>query len=312
MRRSTVLLSTVLLLLAVGGLDAQLAPAWMVPVAANTPGEYGTFWLTDLSIHNPQSVTLPVAIQALASNRENWSVPTVVVDVPPWGTANLWDVLGPEVLDLEGTAALLVWVDLDPADCPGDWCDLLVGSRTFTPDPLSADGEFGQTVAAARAADGVDWATLGYLAGVLNDGAVFRTNVGAASWTAGWTTVRVDVQDADGTVLATEELRVPPFGHVQRRLATAVEGGSLVFYLADGPDDALVFPYASVVNRATGDGSFAPARWSPVGLEAAAASARARGPRPLPEVEGEVRRVAGTFSEPHRAAVARREVSPVQ
>lgn len=292
MRTSSMLLGLLLTVTGATVADAQLAPAWMVPVSANTPGEYGTYWLTDLAIHNPQGFTLPVAIQLLPSDRENWSVPTVVVDVPSWGTANLWDVLSPDVLDHVGTAALLVWTDLDPADCPSDSCDLLVTSRTFTPDPLSADGEFGQTVPAAAAADGLDWVTLGYLAGVLNDGGAFRCNVGVASWTAGWTTVRLDVQDADGFVLATEELRIPPFGHVQRRLATAVEGGSLVFYLVDGPDDALVFPYASVVNRATGDASYLSARWSQVGLEAGATVQRARPAPPRPAAEGGKRSIA--------------------
>ncbi len=252
---------------------AQLAPAWMVPAAASTPGEYGTFWLTDLSVHNPHADTLPVTVQALPSGKENWSVPTVRFDVPAYATVNLWDALGPDGLNLDGTAALLVWVDRDPADCPGAICDIYVSSRTYTPDPLSEDGEFGQTIPGQRIDEGVAWDGFGYLAGLLNDGVSFRCNVGVASWTADWTTVRVDVQADDGTILATEELSAPPFGHVQRRLATLVEGGSLVFYLADGPDDALVFPYASIVNRATGDASFLAARWSVVGVGTASVSA---------------------------------------
>jgi len=270
---------------------AQLAPAWMVPAAASTPGEYGTFWLTDLSIHNPHAEGLPVAVQALPSGQENWSVPTLRVDVPGYATVNLWDALGPDGLALDGTAALLVWVDRDPADCPGAACDIYVSSRTYTPDPLSEDGEFGQTIPAERIDEGVAWDGLGYLAGVLNDGVAFRCNVGAASWTADWTTVRVDVQDADGAILATEELVVPPFGHVQHRLATPIEGGSLVFYLVDGPDDALVFPYASVVNRATGDASYLSARWSVVGVGIASMDAvsLAATARPRPEPAGPMR-----------------------
>jgi hypothetical protein len=46
-------------------------------------------------------------------------------------------------------------------------------------------------------------------------------------------------------------------------------GGSLVFYLEDGPDSALVFPYATVINQETGDGSYFMAESSVVGVTVA-------------------------------------------
>ena len=119
---------------------------------------------------------------------------------------------------------------------------------------------------------GTDWGSLAYAAGILNDGAHFRTNVGIASWTGSWTEVRLDVQNAAGTILRSVVFEVPPFGHVQSRLGPAVEGGSLVFYLESGPDDALVFPYATVINQKTGDPSYAFAEPSTVGVSVAKAS----------------------------------------
>lgn len=234
---------------------AQLSNAFMIPAAAHAPGVGITWWRTDLSIHNPQSFFLPVVVQMLPTGRTNWEVPTLDIDIQPWETLNLWDVLGPDVFDHDGTAAILVYVD--PAvDCePVESCDFLATSRTYTLDG-DGTGEFGQSVPGLTLIGGTDPATLAYAAGVLNDGADFRCNVGVASWTADWTTVQVDVQDEAGNILATEELRIPPFGHIQRRLATEVFGGSLVFYLVAGPDDALVYPYASVVNQRTGDPSF--------------------------------------------------------
>jgi hypothetical protein len=301
MRPLQLILALLAVLAVAGSAAAQLAPAWMIPAAARTPGEYGTFWLTDLSVHNPHAEALPVAVQALPTGSENWSVPTVRFDVAAFATVNLWDALGPSGLALDGTAALLVWVDRDPADCPGAACDIYVSSRTYTPDPLSEDGEFGQTIPGERIDEGVSWDGFGYLAGVLNDDVSFRCNVGIASWTAEWTSVSVDVQADDGTILATEELVVPPFGHVQRRLATPVEGGSLVFYLVDGPDDALVYPYASLVNRATGDASFLSARWSVVGVGVASVSTARSAARARPRAAGPVRTL-----EPIKRGAARR------
>ena len=104
------------------------------------------------------------------------------------------------------------------------------------------------------------------MAGLLNDGSAFRCNAGVGSWTPDWTRVRLDVQDAAGNIVASEIFDVPPYGHIQRRLRASGDGGSLVFYLEDGPDDALVFPYATVINQRTGDASFLAAEPSRVGV----------------------------------------------
>jgi len=94
----------------------------------------------------------------------------------------------------------------------------------------------------------------------------------------------VDVQDAAGNVLSTEYLDIPPFGHVQKRLDTAVEGGTLVFYLEAEGTDPLIYPYASVVNQTTNDPSFFFAQPSGAGLVKRAGGAAAR---PVPEIAGE-------------------------
>jgi hypothetical protein len=104
---------------------------------------------------------------------------------------------------------------------------------------------------------------------VLNDGDFFRCNAGVASWTADWTRVRVDIQDADGQIVTSEVFDVPPFGQIQRRLLTSGFGGTLVFYLESGPDEALVFPYATVINQQTGDASYLFASSSVVGVSVA-------------------------------------------
>jgi hypothetical protein len=155
-------------------------------------------------------------------------------------------------------------------------------------DPRGGSGEFGQTIGGRSAWRGVDWWTFGYAAGILNDGVDFRCNIGVASWSAEGVVVQVDVQSDGGEILASEELRVRPFGHQQRRLATRVGGGSLVFYLVQGPDDALVYPYASVVDQRTGDPSFIPAEPSEVGVAVDKGTRPPRGSRQRPATLGEV------------------------
>ncbi len=255
-------------------LAAQLAADWMVPAAAHNPGARGTFWSTDLSLHNPHEYELPVIVQALPSDTVNLEVVTWALELLPWETVNLWDVLGPQGLDLVGTAALLVSADLSLRCDPIEVCHFLVTSRTWTPAAGTSVGEFGLTVPGIGAARGGDWSTLSYAAGILNDGTAFRCNVGVASWSDAWTTVRMDIQDSAGNIVASETFDVPPFGHTQRRLGAAVSGGSLVFYLESGPDTALIFPYATVISQETGDASFFFAEASAVGATVAKGAAR--------------------------------------
>jgi hypothetical protein len=255
-----------LVLISATAAEAQLSAGWVVPATAHSGGVAGTFWRTDVSLHNPHEYDLDVVVQALESGRENWSVPTMELTLAPYETVNLWDALAPELFDIDGTAAMLAYVDPDQQCDPIEVCDFLATSRTYTVDPQGSDGELGQGVAARRVEAGLDWSTFGYVAGILNDGVDFRCNIGVASWTSSWTTVQVDVQDSWGNLLDTEVLDIPPFGHVQHRLRTGVGGGSLVFYVVEGPDTALVFPYASVVDQRTGDPSFFAALPSVVGV----------------------------------------------
>lgn len=264
--------------------SAQMSLQWIVPAAANTVGLNGTDWHTDLSLHNPHDTTLPVVVQFLPSDTDNSVADTLYVDLGPWQTVNLWNVLGPDHFAATGTGSLLVFADWS-LPCDGADCDFLVTSRTYTLDPDGGVGEFGQTIPGTSPWQGVDWSTLGYAAGILNDGVSFRSNYGIASWTADWTTVAVDVQDADGTIVERLTVDVPPFGHVQRRLPTPIEGGSVVFWLDDGPDDAMVWGYVSVVDQVTGDASFQLAQPSTVGFAAAKRSdAGSAGRRPVPAV----------------------------
>lgn len=272
---------------------AQLAADWMIPAAANSPGARGTYWVTDLSIHNPHEYDLPVTVQVLPSDRENFEVPTIDLELSPWQTVNLWDVLGPETFDLPGTAALLVYADSSLECDPIEDCHLLATSRTYTPGE-GGIGEFGLAVPGAGVASGVDFDTFGYAAGILNDGQSFRCNVGIASWSSQWTSVQVDVQDAAGSILDSLVYDVPPFGQVQERLDAVVEGGSLVFYLVSGPDDALVFPYATVINQYTGDASFVRAEASLVGVSVAKGGSRVGARPPRPGVSTKVRAEAAS------------------
>jgi hypothetical protein len=281
-------LGLVLLLVGTGAAWArELGRAYVITAAANKHGLAGTNWHTDLTLYNPHNHALSVVVQLLPSDLDNSrGAPTApLVEVQPWETVNLWDVLGPHGFDVEETTgALLVYADPDANRCPGSVtgsaCDFAVFARNWTPNQLGP-GEYGQAFPGFPADLGVDSSVIAYLPQLSDDGD-FRTNVGVASWTSGRVTVRVDLQDAAGNLIDRRDHVVPPYGHVQWRLESSVTGGTAAAYILSGPAGAIVYPYATVVNWDTGDAVTVEAQISQVGLAAQSASTTGRVPRGVP------------------------------
>ncbi len=282
--------SAVVLALAAGAPARELTSAYAVTAAANTAGKLGTDWHTDLTLYNPQEHAVPVVLHFLPSGQSNsGQVPTVTFEVLPWETLNLWDVLGPKGFNARGkTGALLVYADEDRITCSGTSCHFAVFSRTYTLDPKGGRGEFGQALPGVAAHLGLDWSVIAYLPQLTNN-ADFRTNLGVASWTPAWVKVRVELQEASGAVIGSKDHQVPPFGHIQWSLDRSVVGGTAAVFIVDGPADAMVYPYASVVNNVYGDAVTVEAHYTSVGLSAQSATAARSGtarPRPLAATVG--------------------------
>jgi len=280
--------ATVVLALAGTALGRDLTSAYVVTAVANKQGWSGTDWHTDLTLYNPQNRVLIVKVAFLPTGQDNSSgVPTAPpIDLQPWETLNLWDVLGPHGFDARGqTGALLVYADPDANSCPntsGDTtCDFAVFARNYTLNPLGFGGEFGQDFAGFPANLGLAYGFIAYLP-QLTDDREFITSIGVASWTGAWVTARVDLQDTSGNVVHNYQLPVPPYGHVQGRIPVGLKGGTAAVYIIDGPNNAMVYPYATVRSAITGDPTTIEAQISTVGLSAQAASMRATAMRGRP------------------------------
>ena len=286
-RRFVVLVAA--LAAAVPAMAREMTSAYVVNAVANLPGVNGTDWHTDLTMYNPHQTVLHVKLLFLPTDSDNSAgAPTApLIDLQPWETLNLWDVLGPHGFDARGgKGSLLVYADTAANACPSaagsTACDFGVFARTYTPAPAGADGEYGTDSPGFPAALGVDATVIAYLPQISDDGD-FRTNVGVTSWTDGWVTVREDVQDASGNIVGRYDHAIPPNGHEQWRLETGgITGGTVAVYLASGPGGAMVYPYATVINGATGDAATVEAQISKVGLAAQAASVRAVAARSVP------------------------------
>ncbi len=296
MTRKLLVLGVAVLMAGMAG-ARELTWSYVVPAAANKEGALGTDWHTDLTIYNPHQYKLPMVIQFLQTGRDNsGGVPTIDdFEVFPWETLNFWDILGPKGFNKRGqTGALLVYVDDLKRTCSGHDCDIAVVARTYTLKPGGGAGEFGQAIPGFPTNLGLDYSVLAFMPQLMDD-SEFRTNAGVVSLTDAMVTVRFELQNKDGDVIHRVDKLLPPFGHTQWRLDKGVTGGTLAAFIQSGPNDAMVVPYASVVNNVTGDPVNIESHMTPVGVGAQGASAAV--------VAG---RVAGAF--PPREPVAGAQV----
>lgn len=255
----------VLLLFAVPA-SAQVYDTFVVPVIGNTPGAGGTVWGTELALFNPQPHTLFISATFLPSGLAEGS--EVLIEVP----SNQTFAVGNALFDLykrSGTGSLLLATFVeDNTHVPNPTIidlSFVVQTRTFNNAP---SGTFGQGIPGVIAGM-MDFPTeqLSAVAtGVNNYGSVsltgFRTNVGALNLGRFEIRLLVNVYDELGRTVAKDlEFKVPPLGHIQDALPVSVTRGTVEFFVLDpGANDpenfAVVFPYVSIVDNRTGDGTY--------------------------------------------------------
>jgi len=236
---------------------AQLNDTYVIPVAGNTPGAFGTRWMTQFSVFNPQSYELKVSITY---------VPTLggkgleaLIRVPANAVAFSNNILS-DVFNLSGGGALLVATF--PEDNPGVKNDVisrafLVTTNTFNNSP---SGTFGQTIPGVWAGlmdfntDGISAVAHG-IRNLSRQG--WRANVGAVNLGRSSVTMRLNVFDIDGkTVAKNIPFTIPPLAHMQDTLPVQVDRGSIEFFVDDPSKQAVVFPYVSVIDQLSGDPTY--------------------------------------------------------
>jgi hypothetical protein len=238
-------------------LFAQVNDTYVIPAVANVPGAFGTHWMSQLSIFNPQTYPLRVSVTF---------VPTLggqaterLVPIPANSVAYADNLLS-QLYGQSGTGALLVAVFADDnPSVPNDVLSraVLVTSNTYND---STTGTYGQTIPGTWTglqdyqSDGISAIAHG-IRNVAADG--WRTNIGAVNLGRTSVTMNVTVYDADGrTLLANAPFVIPPMAHLQDRLPIEVDGGSVEFTLNDPSNTAVVFPYTSTIDQFSGDPTY--------------------------------------------------------
>jgi len=236
---------------------AQINDTYVIPAAGNTPGAFGTRWMTSFSVFNPQSYELKVSVTYLPTLGGQGL--EVLVRVPANAVEFSNNVLS-DYFHVSGTGALLVATF--PEDNPTVPKNVisrafLVTTNTFN---NSSSGTFGQTIPGIWT--GLqDFATDGISAvahGVRNiSGQGWRANIGAVNLGRTSVRMRVTVFDIDGRVIARDlPFSIPPLAHIQDSLPVQVDRGSVEFVVDDSTKQTVVFPYVSVIDQFSGDPTY--------------------------------------------------------
>jgi len=237
-------------------LSAQVNDTYVIPAVANSAGNFGTQWMTQLSIFNPQlDYKLTVSVSYLPSGGGNGL--EALIDVPANGVAFTDNALS-EIFHRSGTGAFIIATF--PEDNPGVPNDalsrsFLVNSNTF--NKQADGGTMGQTIPGIWA--GLqDYQTDGISAishGIRQLSAFgWRTNFGAVNLGGTPVNLRVRIYSRSGATLVKDRLyNIPGQAHMQWSLPIEVDQGSIEFFVDDPSKQAVVFPYTSTLDRYTSD-----------------------------------------------------------
>jgi len=220
-----------------------------IAVAGHVTNNRGETFVSDVRVFNPSYDAPLAALLELfpsGSTANQNAASSIVVDIPPRGTAILNDVAGSDDLDFSGTGAVRV-SSAEP---------FAATSRVYT---ATEAGTFGQFVPGV-AGDG------GLRRGVMTQlalGAAFRTNVGFFNPRDERVSVRLELRGETGNLIAQSTLTLSPLTHQQAAIGTffpqadilSAENLTLSFDAA-----AQVLGYASVVDNSSSDQIFVAAQ----------------------------------------------------
>jgi len=238
-------------------LAAQLNDTYVIPAAGNVPGAFGTRWMTQFSVFNPQSYALRVDVVLVPTGGGQGL--EAKFDVPANAVAFSDNILK-DLFNLGGTGALLVATF--PEDNPGIEDSVIARAFLVTSDTFnnSATGTYGQTIPGVWAGlmdfqfDGITAIAHG-IRNLSKQG--WRANVGAVNLGRHNVRLQVSVYDIDGnTILNKAPFDIPPLGHIQDGLPVQVDRGAVEFFLDDPSQQAVVFPYVSVIDQLSGDPTY--------------------------------------------------------
>ena len=219
----------------------------VVPAAASLPGADGTRWRSELDVVNTSSETRSVTVEYTRADGN--AIASMPMDLESAAVLHFDDVVG-GLFGETGKGWLRV---------TASGSGIHAASRTYNDD---ADGTYGQLIPASSVETATTSDSTVVLPGLSSESG-FRTNLGFTSVSAVETTLTVTVYSNTGSPLGEFEVDLPAQGFVQveKALSEVIghHGTAWAEIRSEGPD-AGYFAHASVVDIATGDPIFIPAK----------------------------------------------------
>lgn len=219
---------------------------YVIPASALAYGAYGSRWVTDVKIHNPESKNSSFRIFYLPTQSNNSTAPSGDFTLGSSQTLSIPNILRVLFGLTEGVGAILI----TPLENPSN---LLITSRTYN---LTDQGTYGQFIKGYPVSRFISSGTKGYLLGLQKDSRM-RSNVGFNSLSSG-ATLKISMYKWDGTFLAAKEKTLQANSHLQINDIFGelnVEGNSNSYAIIEVISGS-AFGYASIVNNQSSDPIF--------------------------------------------------------
>ncbi len=254
MRASRLLLVALVSIAAAFSASAQVNDTYVIPAVANNDGAFGTRWMTQISIFNPQ-LDYPLRVSIVFMPSGGLKGIEKLVDVRANSVVFSDNILD-DLFDVSAKGALLIATF--PEDNPGVPNDMVSRSFLVVTNTYNnrSSGTYGQTIPGVWTGledDGISSIVHG-IRNLRNQG--WRTNVGAVNLGRSNVMLRMTIYNANGVKLIDEPLGLPPFGHLQVPLSIEVDRGTIEFLLDDPSGEAVVFPYTTTIDQLSGDSMY--------------------------------------------------------
>lgn len=222
-----------------------------IAAAGRTAGAAGTYWRSDLTLHNPGAASVTATIRFLRAGQDNRFVSGRTLALGPNGTQTIRDVLTWLGVG-DGSGALQIrW--------SGSSAGIVATSRTYTTRATDS-GTLGQSIAMATASD---FGSRAIVTGLASDGRS-RTNLGVVNSGDSAIGVALHLTLPDGRRIASASVTVPARSQMQSAAASLFPSVSFAnlgtFTVIAETLTPTMFAYASVIDNQSGDPIFVSGR----------------------------------------------------
>lgn len=227
----------------------QYSDYFLVPAGAHSPGGYGSFWKTDLSICNFSNSKQNFNIALLKAGQNNSNPQSFEISLEKNNCSGFDDIFWNK-FSYEGAGALKI------SSTGGQ---VQIESRTYNDDP---QGTYGQYIPYFKKENLLKTSETGYISFLKRDNH-FRTNIGFSSLSSNSISIKLEIYSSSGTKIGEKFIEILPFGFIQLNDVLGEFSQNLSYGFAtvsSSSSDASYTAYASVVDNKSNDPIFIPAK----------------------------------------------------